>query len=256
MAFRNAKIDIVNVFSNANLTNPSWTNDWQSLNAGAGSSNSHYAKVGQDNIVYFCDDRYVGSILEKTVFDPATGGTYTYNNQALDMPQGEINNWLDELGVNLLVAGDSYNFIYPWDRVSASYSLPINVPERSIKRIKNMGGTVYILAGVRGNIYTTQGTYAKLFKSLPDYVINNGSTILSNPVTWGGIGSRNGALIFGAGVQTSGNSGIYLLYPNGTLILDNIPSTGSTNATSLPSDTNEFYSVGYASGADYHTPGH
>ena len=213
-AFRNAAIDVVKVTTTANLEAPSWSNSWQTLNTTAGSSNSHYAIVGQDNIIYFVDGRYVGSIRENagSVFDPATGGTYTYNNQALDMPQDEINEWLEELGAQLLVAGVTYNKIYPWDRVSDSYNLPLNVPEIGIYRLKNIGNVVYILAGTKGNIYTTQGTYVRPFKSIPKYVANNSITSLVQ-VTWGGIWSKSGSLLFGASMSQGGNSGVYLLTP-------------------------------------------
>ena len=258
IAFRNAAVDIVNVFGTTQVQTPSWTNSWNfggavsdtALNTAAGTNNSHHAIVGQDNIIYFVDDRYVGSIRENsgTVFDPSDTGTYTGSDQALDMPQGEVNQWLEELGVNLLVAGGSYDKIYPWDRTSSTYNLPISVPENSIKRLKNIGNTVYILAGAKGNIYSTQGTYVKIAKKLPDYVVNNSGTILANPVTWGGIATRNGALIFGAAVQTTGNSGVYLLYPDGRLVIDNIPYSGSGNAVALYAK-NDLYEIGHASGA-------
>lgn len=253
--FRNAVIDVVNITTSSNLQNPSWTSAWQSLNSSSGSSNSHHAIVGQDNIIYYCDDRYVGTIRENagSVFDPATGGTYTFTQKALDLPQSEIAQWLEELGTNLLIAGNSFNKIYPWDRVSDTYNLPISVPENSIKKLKNAGGTVYILAGVTGNIYSTQGSYVKLFKKIPTYLINTIPTLQVNSITWGGIAMRNGALIVGVGGVTTSNSGVYLIYPDGRMVLDNIPSTGAANVTALYAET-DYYYLGYANGGDYHDP--
>ena len=252
-AFRNAAVDVVDVFGDSDIQTPSWTNGWQTLNSGAGSRNSHKAIVGQDNIIYFCDGRFVGSIREKDgqVFDPASGATYTYNNQALDLVQGEVSFWLEELGVNLLVSGLSYNKIYPWDRVSDSFSLPINVPERIISRMKNIGEIVYIQAGRQGNIYMTQGSFVRHFKKLPEYVINNTNSITSNPITWGGIGSNQDALVVGIGATSnSAASGVYLIYPDGRITQDNTPSTGATRPVSILADSNDFYRLGYASGAD------
>lgn len=250
-AFRNRFIDVINVFGTTNLENPVWSNSWSTMNSAAGSGNSHQSILGQDNIIYFCDDRYIGTILEKPgqVFDPSNVATYTFNSSALDTPQGEILNWLDELGTNILAAGDTFNKIYPWDRISDSYNLPLTVPENSVKRIKNMGSIVYILAGTKGNVYVTQGTYVRHFRKIPDYLVNNASAIQSNPVTWGGIAARNGALIFGVAGQTSGNSGVYLLYDDGRLIQDNMPSTGSANATAIYAE-NDLYYFGYSGGAD------
>lgn len=249
--FRNASIDVVNVFGTAQLEAPSWTSAWKSMNSGAGSGNSHYAKLGQDNIIYFADDRYVGSILEKAgqIFDPANAATYTYNSQALDLPLGALTYWLEELGVNLLISVSNDSSIYPWDRSSDSYGLPVPVGEYGLNKMKNIGNMVYILAGTRGNIYWTQGTYVRPFKTLPIYLVNNGSsTPIPNPVTWGGIAAANGKLLVGVGAN-SGNSGVYMLDADGHLTVDNIPSAGNIRPTALYA-VNDFYQMGYAGGAD------
>jgi len=250
-AFRNASIDVVNVFGSSQRENPTWTNGWQSMNSGAGSGNSHYARVGQDNIVYFCDDRYIGSIAEKagSVFDPANAATYTYNNQALDLPLGKLTYWLEELGTNLMITVSNDGYIYPWDRTSDSYGLPLPIGEYGGNKMQNIGNIVYVLAGTRGNIYWTQGTYVRPYKTIPYYLLNNGSTTpIPNPITWGGIGGMNGKLIVGVGAN-NGNSGVYMIDPNGKTTIDNYPSTGAQNVTAIYA-VNDFYQMGYASGAD------
>lgn len=250
--FRNATIDVINVYGNTELDSPSWTTGWQSLNSGAGSGNSHFSLVGQDNIIYFCDGRYVGSIQERagSVFAPGSAATYTYNNQALTMPQAEITQCLEELGLNLLIGGVTFNKIYPWDRSSVSYTLPLFVPENGVYQMKNLGSTVYIFAGTKGNIYTTQGTYVRFFRAIPGYIVNNAGTLQSNPLTWGGVAVRNGAIIFGLSSLVSGNSGTYILYPDGRILQDNTPYAGSTNVTAIYAD-NDFYYTGYSGGMDY-----
>lgn len=253
IVFRNALVDIANAYGSAQWNAPSWTNSWKSLNSGAGSGNSHHALVGQDDIVYFCDGRYVGSLKENigSTFDPATSSTYTYNSQALDLPTIEIAQYLEELGTNLQIASNKTNKIYPWDRISDSFSQPLMVPEAVIKKIKNIGNVIYILAGTRGNIYYTQGSYVRHLLKLPEQVINNAGTIQSNVVTWGGIEAMNGNLLVGAGVLTTGNSGVYLIdLQTGAMTIDRIPSTGSANATAIYG-TDDFYIFGYANGADY-----
>lgn len=250
--FRNALVDVINVFGNTQLNTPTWTNGWQSMNSGAGSGNPHKAIVGQDNITYFCDDRYVGSIKENagSVFDPANAATYTYNNQALDMPQGEITDWLEELGVNLLIAGQQYDKIYPWDRTSDSYNLPLTVPEKGVFRLKNLGSTIYILAGTRGNIYTTQGTYVKFFVKIPEHITNPNGSLLANPVAWGGIAAREGALLVGVGYTVSGGGGVWMIYPDGRFLQDNTPYGGSKKPEAIFAES-AFYYIGYQGGADY-----
>ncbi len=250
IAFRDAKADIVNVTTTTNLGAPTWTNSWIDINTSGVAGESHHAIVGQDNVIYYVDDRYVGSITEVGTFDPSNSATYTLNTNALDLPQGESATWLEEQGIYLLVAGGSYNLIYPWDRLSDSFELPLVVPETSIKKLKNIGNVVYILAGNKGNIYITQGNYVTLFAKLPEHVINNSATVQAGSMTWGGISMRNGALLVGVGGLTTANNGAWLIYPDGRMIIDSQPSSGATNATALYAD-NEFYFMGYATGADY-----
>jgi len=215
------------------------------------SNIQHYAIKAQDDIVYFCNSRLIGSIQETvgSVFDPSTAATYTFSYNALDLPSNEYAEWIEELGSKLMIAGGNTNKIYPWDRTSTSFDIPLEVPEVGIKRLKNNGGLMYILAGTKGNIYQTQGTFVDHVKKIPDYVTNNAGTLQATIVTWGGIALRTGALLFGAGVLTSGNSGVYCLYPDGRLIIDSVPSTGSSNVTALLA-SDEFYYMGYSGGAD------
>lgn len=249
--FRNALVDVINVFGTSNQETPVWNDGWKSLNSGAGSGNSHYALVGQDNIIYFTDDRYVGSIQEKPgqVFDPTSGATYTYNNQALTLPLGSLTYWLEQLGINLLVSVSNDSYIYPWDRSSISFGLPLPIAEFGINKMKNIGNVVYILAGTHGNIYWTQGTYVKPFKTIPLYLTYpTASSASSNPVSWGGIASVLGKLVVGVGAS-AGESGVYMIDSNGVLTIDNYPSTGQQKVTAIYAP-NEFYEMGYAGGAD------
>jgi len=249
--FRQGVVDVIDVFGSTAIEALGWTNAWQNLNSGVASGNSHAAIKAQDNIVYFCDDRYVGSILEVagSTFDPANGATYTYNNQALDLPIYEIAQCLEEHGNNLFVGGNIFNKIYPWDRTSDSFNLPLPVPEYGIKRMKNVGGMVYILAGTQGNIYQTQGSYVKFVRKLPVYLTNNAGEVQSSIVTWGGITESNGSLIFGVGTTTSGNSGVWKFTQDGKLTIDNVPSSGPANVIGLYAES-DFYIMGYAGGAD------
>lgn len=249
--FRNHVIDVINIFADTNLNTPVWNTAWQNLNTALATNNSHFALVGQDNIIYFCDSKYIGSIIEKAgqVFDPTNGATYSYNNQALDTPNNEILNTLTELGTQLLAGGLTFNKIYPWDRISDSFNLPLSVPEYGIYKLINSGSIIYIFAGTKGNIYSTQGTYVKLEKAISQYVINNSSVLQSNPITWGGVSLMNGAIIFGMSTLTSGNSGVYILYPDGTFLQDNTPYGGSQQVTAIFA-TNDFYYIGYAGGMD------
>lgn len=251
--FRNAVIDVIDVFGTSNIETPSWSNSWQSLNTGAGSSNTHEAIKAQDDVIYFTDDRYVGSILENvgSTFAPGTGGTYTYNNQALDLPNQEIAECIEELGTNLLIGGSRFNKIYPWDRISDSFTDPLHVPEYTISKLKNVGDTVYILAGTWGNIYKTQGTYvtSQPHAKIPQHISSNAGEVQATIVTWGGIAVANGSLLVGLSTATSGNSGVWKVRQDGRLSIDNQPVTGSGLVYSIWAK-NDFYDFGYSGGAD------
>lgn len=263
LAFRNAVIDIIDIYATADIETPSWTNTWDfggtatdsTLNSGASSDNRHHAIVGQDDIVYFTDGRFVGSIKEASgsTFAAGTTSTYTGNDQALDTPTSEVLVHLEELGTNLLAASSTSNNIYPWDRISDSFNLPLKVPENNVQRLKNIGNTVYILVGIKGNIYTTQGSTVRFFKKIPEYLTNNAGSMVATPITWGGIDQLDGALLFGMSVQTSGNSGVYKLFPDGKLVIDQIPTTaGNVTAFETSAGANMPYCMGFASGADVH----
>lgn len=247
--FRNALIDVKNVYGDTAIEDAAWSNGWQTMNTGSGSGATHEAKVGQDNIIYYTDDRYVGSIRENSgfVFSPATGSTYTFTQDALDMPQNEITQCLEEQGTNLLIGGSNSNLIYPWDRVSDSYNLPIPVPEFNIRKMKNIGGTVCILVGTWGNIYTTQGTYVKHLVKIPTAVVNNAFVIQSSPMTWGGITQSNGTLLCGLLGQTANSSGVYRVYLDGRVIQDNYPPSGSAQVQAIYGE-GDFYQMGYSGG--------
>lgn len=263
--YRNNAIDVLNATNNTALQDPvgqsSWTTGWQTMNAGSGSGAPHHSLLGQDNIVYFTDTRYVGSILEKPgqVFVPGTSSTYTYNNQALRLPAGEQATWLEQLAIQLLIGGGTYNYIYPWDRSSISFTFPWLVPENSIQRLKNIGNVIYILAGARGNIYKSQGYSVVLAKKLPEWITQSTT---STQVAWGGIGFKGGALLAGAGNSNSQGIGVWSLMPDltspfmygtaGKLALENQLINGSAitsilvPATQGLTTSQEFYFIGGA----------
>lgn len=127
--------------------------------------------VGQDDAIYICNDSEVDSILEidGETFDPTDPTTYTVNMPALLLPTDDTALCLAELGVNLLVGGRK-SYVYPWDRVSTSYSYPIVVPEPNISLIVSTNSNAYIFAGVRGRIYYTNGSAIDLYKKIPDHL--------------------------------------------------------------------------------------
>lgn len=230
-AFRNNTIDVYGPLTSS----PTWTNSWAGLNGGVGT---HRSLVGQDDIMYWGDDDgngnpYIGSLQQVAgkTFAPGDATTYTFAAQALKLPQYKIVSCLAELGVNLMV-GTTGREIYPWDRTSASFNLPIVCPEVYVYRIRNSGNVMYIAAGNRGNIYLYNGYVAQMNKVYPKHLM----TVDGNPATVGDMTIVGRKLIFT--IQNIGNSGVYSLdLVTGALSMENLVSTGSTgtsNALVMP----------------------
>lgn len=169
-------------YSNGGYAAVTWINEWSPttgapavgtavFNTPTGTTNSHDALVGQDNVIYIADASYVASLFEKSgsTFDPANTATYTWAQQALRIPSIDTATCLEELGINLLVGG-TYNYIYPWDRVSTSFKYPIKIAENYTKRLLTINQNTYAFAGRRGRIYITNGSQADLYKKIPDHI--------------------------------------------------------------------------------------
>lgn len=250
--YRSNAIDVCDVSTQAKRRDPvgnsTWSNSWQSLNT---ASVSHQALLGYDNITYSCDGRYINSIQEVPgqIFAPGTSSTYAWNSKALALPAGSQSQCLEQLGIDLLVGDLNTNLIFPWDRTSPSFTLPILCPEIGVYGMKNIGNQVFILNGTRGNVYNTLGYFVELVRKVPEHLTQSTSGG-SNVVTWGGVSAKNGGLLFG--VQgLSGIAGQFLLYPDGRLVQDNTPSQGALLPTAMTGQAGEFYWSGYAGGIDY-----
>lgn len=150
--------------------NPSdgWEYTWQTAESSAAG---HRAISATDDVLYFCNGPAVGSVIEVAgeIFDPTDSTTYTYASTALALPTGERATCLAQLGTSLLVGGTS-NYIYPWDRISTSFSYPIVCAENLITCMVTMNSSTYVFAGNRGRIYITNGSNIQEFKKIPDYL--------------------------------------------------------------------------------------
>lgn len=131
---------------------------------------------GADGKMYFTNGRYIGYIDTITGVDNAVVVTATSN--ALDLKDGIYAVSMAELGSRLLIGtqrGYSYSQrqtftgadIYPWDRVSSSFSLPVKIDENGMNAMISHRNQIYFSAGDDGRIYTTDGTNYQLVKRLP-----------------------------------------------------------------------------------------
>lgn len=250
--YKNAKIDVCDVSTQAfrqdPIGNSAWTATWQALKSNQlGNLSSHQAFLGTNNIIYGCDNNWINSIQEVNgqVFDPGNVATYTYQNAALTLLSGTKAQCLEQLGSNLMIGDLNTARIYPWDRSSSNPGLPVLVPEVGIYGMKNIGNWLYILGGTRGNVYKTYGFLVTLAKKVPEYITTSNST---TQITWGGISSKNGNLLFGLGAPTAANSGVYMMTPDGRLTIEATALAGSQTPTVINSPKNEFFMFGYNGG--------
>lgn len=181
--FRNASIDYL---ANGAGT---WVSGWNpadgstTASAVIAGSTSHFALIGTDDVLYFCNGRGVGSIIEVAgaTFDPTNTATYTFAAQpttsanALNIPVTDIAVSLAEQGTNLLVGG-TLNIIYPWDRISPTFNYPIYIGDNYINKMVTVNTNVYIFPGQpvagtgRGRVFVTNGSQADEFFKIPDYL--------------------------------------------------------------------------------------
>lgn len=227
IVFRNTKIDAWGPLTSA-IGSRSWTNDWQT----AITSGGHNALVGQDDILYFCDGRYIGSILEKAgqTFAPGTGATFTYATSSLTLPSTHTSVELEEYGIYLAIGvnANKQTFVVPWDRVSTTFNFPIEIPETSIQSLVTINNVLYVITNARAAIYATNLSSVSLVRVLPNHLMNAGFPT-NGFLSIGSATKFGGKLYLGvtAGTTTDGNSGVYSLdVTNGTLKLANSLSSG------------------------------
>jgi len=217
---------------------------------------NHSALWGQDNRIYFCDVSGLSAFNEVAgqVFDPTNAVTFGWNLKVLNLPAYASAQCLEELGV-LLIGDANSNYIFPWDRISTSFTTPLRVPENNIWKMININNVVYLLAGNKGVVYTTTGYMVDMFKKLPEY-------LTGGQVVWGGLNKVNGHLVIGVGTYNGGdgqfNSGVYKLFLHtlqpGTLTIDNTPSTAIAGGSG--SVNNELPTVLLTVGADEYFVGY
>ena len=153
------------------------TSKWSPAKIG-GLTGTHYIKLlmGQDGYCYFTNGQYVGRITN--ISESAGVITVTSTSNALDLNKGVYAVTLAELGANLLIGtqrgsvwSSKGNYsganIYPWDRVSSSFRLPVQLRENGINAMLQKDNLVYVSAGKTGNVYVTDGTTYRLIKTLP-----------------------------------------------------------------------------------------
>ena len=180
-----------------------WTTGWSTALT---ASTKHFMYVGTDNVLYITNGNYVATIAltdpgTLTSFNPASAGTYVITAQKLQLSATDTAISLAEIGSggspnSTLLIGGVQNYIYPWDKTSVSFALPIVVGDPYINRIVSVNQNAFIFAGNRqgrGRIYITNGSQADEWLKIPDYLFN----VQEPYFEWGDAIFHRNQLLFG-----------------------------------------------------------
>jgi len=226
---------------------PSWSKAWLAL-----TSDSAFQPMlvsALDGNLYVGNGRYVAKIQENTGqnFAPGTGATYTATAASLTLPEDYRVKCLAEQGNNLMIGTwqgtNVYDVkkadIFPWDCSSTTYGQPIQIAECGVHGLLTINSTLYILAGVEGMVYKSNGVQAWPIAQIPQSIadISGGKYLEWYP---GAICNYKNRLTFGVGeggsAKTVGGMGVYSVMETtrGSILNhEHTISTGSDGSSSI-----------------------
>lgn len=215
---------------------PFFYSDWKQFEEGRRNSLElpHQILIGQDDVMYICDGRYIASLQEVIgeTFDPNDATTYTWNSTALDLPEGVVASSLTEIGTYLLIGtyeaevlnrGNRADF-YPWDRVSDSFGIPIRSKGNGVWNSISHNNRVFsVLDTLNPRITETNLSSFQTIKELQS--VEGTARLYPDAIT-----AVDDEILFGIGSSdsNSANLGIYGL-KNGLLHLKNTLSCGDVD---------------------------
>lgn len=237
---RDTKLDVCGDGTSTGITAANWTLDWKTIDSDTLWHPMLTSK--NDGKLYGGAGIYVFSLERLGTFAPGTSTTYTWTQQALDLPSDYRIKCIAELGNNLMLGTwqgtNIYDIriadIFPWDRSSPSFSQPVSMAEFGVHAMINIGYSLVVLAGINGTIFRCDGTNAYPIGQLP-MDLSGGKYLEFYP---GGIANYKNKTFFGVGQGGSTavpGMGVYSLYQTGKgniLTFEHTISTlsdGSTN---------------------------
>ncbi len=216
--------------------NSFWYDAWQSFAEGRRGviDLPHVMHVGQDDVVYITDGKYIASLQETPgeTFDANDPSTYTWNSQALDLPDGYVASSLAEVG-EYLVIGSYYAaalnrgnraYLFPWNRTAASFGIPQRTNGNGVWQTITQGNVLYTLVDRRNaKVYASNLTTLELQRELRR--ISNELRLHPDAVE-----AIDDELLFGIGSDEEGteNCGVYS-FREGAMQLRNTVSAGDAN---------------------------
>lgn len=262
---RDALLDVCGDGTATGITAANWTLGWKTIDSDV--LWHPMLTSNNDSKLYGGAGRFVYSLEELTTFAPGSGATYTFTQQALDLPASYRIKCIEELGNNLMLGTwqgtNIYDIrkadIFPWDRSSTSFGQPIPLNTFGVHAMLNTGNQLVVLAGISGIIYACNGVSGYEIGRLP-IDLSGGKYLEYYP---GSICQYKSKTFFGVGQGGStaiSNMGVYSLQQTGKgniLNLEHLVSTlsdGTTNplkpSTLLPI-TRDTLLVGWRDNATY-----
>lgn len=245
-----------------------WSSSWQALPSGD-SLWSPMLVSKLDGNLYIGDGRYITSVAENSGqnFAPGTSASYTYTAQALTLPEDYRVKCLAEQGNNLMIGtwkgsniyDNKIADIFPWDGSSTTYNDPIQINTNGVNAMINIGGNLYVLAGIDGKIYKSNGVQAWPIGQIPLSVANIDGGKYLEPYP-GAIMNFKDKLYFAVNSQSTDGMGIYSLVETskGNIITcEHTISTGTTGGTNpliigaLLDVTRDIFVAGWRDNATY-----
>lgn len=219
-----------------------WSSSWQNL----GQSDTLWQPMlvsKLDGKLYIGNGRYIDSVEENDAqdFAPGTSATYTFTTKHLDLPEDYRIKCLAEQGEYLMIGtwmglsiyDNKIADIFKWDRSSASYLTPIIINENGVNAMINIGGYLYILAGIDGKIFKSNGSQAWAIGQIPLSVADISAGKYLEPYP-GAIMNYKGRLYFGIGSQSTDGMGVYSILETSkgnVMGREHVISTGTTGGT-------------------------
>lgn len=216
---------------------------WQA-NTGSGvildpTLDFHTMFASQDDKLYICCGRYIVSIAELTTFAPGTSSTYTFTARAITLATGYNAKCLADLGSTLEIGtwfGTNFGLdqkiadIFPYYRSTLLLGIPLKLAENGTHAMITVGNRLYILAGISGKLFISDGVSVQMLTKVSTYAVavgeSNALSLLTYPQS---IMHHRGKIFFGIGIDS--NSGINNLgiwswdITNKVLQMENIVST-------------------------------
>lgn len=236
------KIDVYGTLAATEAGGGSWTDDWQSLPENDGLwQPTLVSKL--DGHLYIGAGRYLAKLEEDAGqnFAPGTSSTYTYTSQQLTLPEDYRVKCLAEQGNNIMIGtwmgtniyDNKIADIFPYDGTSESYNDPVQLNENGVNAMINIGGNLYILAGIDGKVYKSNGVQAWVVGQIPLSIANieGGNYLEPYP---GAIMHFKSKLYFAVNSQDTDGMGIYSLLETSSgniLNFEHFISTETTGGT-------------------------